>query len=155
MSLNFQIDLAFDIKSGISEEVISTLKLLSKRQSINIEQKKLIPKILEEILTTESNLLFFGKDIFYFDKQYRYTSNQKDMYKWTFHLRTMYSDDIFYEYGYSLIAWLSTISETYGFVGYYKEEFENEPNLIFFENETVVIRNNSKKETNYKYSDFN
>ena len=37
MSLHFQIDLAFDFKEDVSEEIIFALQRLSDKQTLNVE----------------------------------------------------------------------------------------------------------------------
>lgn len=66
----------------------------------------------------------------------------------------MLSDDVFYEEGYPLIAWLALQSDTNGFVGYIKEEFEATPRLLYFDSAEVIIKENADKEIKFKYADF-
>ncbi|WP_177764431.1 hypothetical protein [Flavobacterium sp. I3-2] len=155
MSLHFQIDIAFDLKDNISNEITSNLEKIFNEQILDDSEFKDIPKIIKnEIARKKDNLSFLGRDIFYFKRHYRYTENKMDIYRWTIHFRTMLSDDIFYEEGYPLIAWFAILSETKGFVGYIKEELELEPRLIYFENNEVVIKENSQKKIKFMYTDF-
>ena len=155
MSLHFQIDIAFDFKENTSEAIISGLENLSNNVFMTVLQKQHIPNILEsEINGMTDNLSFLGRDIFYFKKHYRFTTNGIDVHKWTFHFRTMLLDDVFYEDGYPLIAWLASHSDTNGFVGYIKEEFEATPRLLYFDSGEVIIKENADKEIKFKYADF-
>ena len=155
MSLHFQIDIAFDFKALPEGDIISGLENLSNNEVLTEEQKIYIPKILvNEIKCMADNFSFFGRDIFYFKKQYRFTSNGIDMHKWTFHYRTMLSDDVFYEEGYPLLAWLALQADTNGFVGYIKEEFDASPRLLFFDNGEVTIKESEGKVIKYRYADF-
>lgn len=155
MSLHFQIDLAFDFKDDTSVNIIYGLENLLNNKPLTDQQKQYLPKILEtEIKGITDNLSFVGRDIFYFKKHYRTTINSIDIYKWTFHLRTMFSDDVFYEDGYPLLAWLALQSHTGGFVGYIKEEFDPIPRLIYFDNGEVTIQESADKVIKYRYSDF-
>ncbi len=155
MSLHFQIDIAFDFIENTSETIISGLENLSNKESLNYQQKQHIPNVLEsEIKGNKDNLSFLGSDIFYLKKHYRFTKNGIDVHKWTFHFRTMLSDDVFYEEGYPLVAWLALHSDTNGFVGYIKEEFEATPRLLYFDNGDVILKENADKEIRFKYADF-
>ena len=156
MSLHFQIDIAFDFKENSPADIIFGLETLSNNESLTDHQKQHIPNILEsEIKAMTNNLSFFGRDIFYFNKHYRFTKNGIDIYKWTFHFRTMLLDDAFYEEGYPVLAWLALQSDTSGFVGYIKEEFDANPRLLYFDNGEVIIKESADKEIKYKYADFN
>lgn len=155
MSLHFQIDIAFDFKENTTADIISGLENLSNNEPLNDRQKQIIPKILEsELKGMTANLSFLGRDIFYFKKHYRSTNKGIDIYKWTFHFRTMLSDDVFYEEGYPLLAWLCLQSDTNGFVGYIKEEFDIAPRIVYFDNGEVTIKESADKEIKYKYADF-
>jgi hypothetical protein len=48
-------------------------------------------------------------------------------------------DDEFYELFYPLIEWLALHSESKGFVGYYREELEWWPTLMFFKSGEVYF----------------
>lgn len=155
MSLHFQLDIAFDLKKDCPAEVTAGLKNLCDKKSLGEEQAKHIPRILaEEVLRAEQNLSFTGRDVFYFRQHYRYTKNGTDIHRWTLHFRTMLSDDVFYEEGYTLLAWFASVAGTTGFVGYVKEELEQFPRLVYFEQGDVRMQQEGKEEVKFRLSDF-
>ena len=153
MSLHFQLDIAFDIKDDTSELIISGLGNLTSGILLTENQQKKIPRILTYLTPKMNDNSFYGSSIFYFKKHYRFTKNKVDFYKYTFHLRQIFGDDAFYEEGYPLLAWFSKISETEGFVGYYKEEFNERPQWLYFRNSEVLFDDNPEQK--FKLSDFN
>ncbi len=155
MSLHFQIDIAFDLRDNVSNDLIGGLKALSENRSLTEEQKKLIPNIFRYMSASETTNAFYGRSILYFENHYRHTKSGKDVSKWTFHLRQIFNDDLFYEEGYPLIAWLATVSDTVGFVGYLKEELEHNPRQIIFQDNIVTIRDGLKDDISFRLEDFN
>jgi len=154
MSLHFQIDLAFDIQNKETDVLVDGLIKLTRNENLGTEQKKLIPKIFKFVSSTEMSNSFHGRSIFYINNHYRYTKDKVDVSKWTFHFRQVFNDDLFYEEGYPLIAWLATISETEGFIGYIKEEFSESPKLIYFRDGIVKLVEKKKDDITFKLSDF-
>ena len=155
MSLHFQVDIAFDFREDTPEDIICGLENLAHSRPLTEQQKQCLPKMFEsEITGMTGNLSFVGRDVYYFKKHYRCTRNGTDIYKWTFHFRTMLSDDVFYEEGYPLLAWLALYSDTNGFVGYIREEFDEESRLLYFGNGEVRLKESVDKEIRFKYSDF-
>lgn len=154
MSLYFQIDIAFDVRNNVSNDLINGLRNVIEKRPLNEEQKKLIPNILKYFSVIETTNTFYGRNVLYFDSHYRYTKDGTDIVKWTLHIRQVLNDDLFYEEGYPLIAWLATITETEGFVGYLKEELEQMPTLIYFQNQIVILRDKIRDDIIFKLDDF-
>jgi hypothetical protein len=154
MSLHFQIDIAFDLQSNRNDSVIEGLTRLTRNEKLTDEQKTVIPHIFRFISTDRITNSFYGRSIFYIDNHHRYTKDMIDVNKWTIHLREVFTDDIFYEEGYPLIAWFATLSETEGFVGYIKEEFANSPKLIYFKDGVVLFTEKDKEDIEFRLSDF-
>jgi hypothetical protein len=152
MSLHFQLDIAFDLKEDISPLIISGLENLTTGLPLTENHKEVIPHILTLIDFKIVDNCFCGTSIFYFKKHYRYHIGDEIFYSYTFQLRQIFQDDEFYEDGYRLIAWFATISDTNGFVGYFKERVGKKPELLYFIGSEVLIDNNPEKK--YKLSDF-
>ncbi|MCE3227453.1 MAG: hypothetical protein K0S32_2004 [Bacteroidetes bacterium] len=155
MSLHFQIDFAFDFHENVPAEIIEGLEALFNNSALTRHQKQIIPELLQnEVKHLSDTTSFHGKDILYFKKRTRFTRNNIDIHKWSFHFRRMLVDDVFYEEGYKLIAWLAILSDTSGFVGYIKEELEKDPRLVYFENKEVIIQSKEKEDIRFNYSEF-
>ena len=154
MSLHFQIDIAFDLRDSVSTDLINGLRNVIENRPLTGEQKKLIPNILKYFSSIETINAFYGRSVLYFDSHYRYTRDGIDIAKWTLHIRQVINDDLFYEEGYPLIAWLATISETEGFVGYLKEELEQIPRQINFQNQIVTMCDRIRDDIIFKLDDF-
>ena len=144
MSLHFQIDIAFDVRDNVSDDLINGLRNLFHNRPLTEKQKEHIPNIFKYFSAIETTNAFYGRSVLYFDSHYRYTKDGIDIYKWTLHLRQIIGDDLFYEEGYPLIAWFATITETEGFVGYLKEELGQIPTLIYFHNQVATVRDGVK-----------
>jgi hypothetical protein len=154
MSLHFQIDIAFDLRDSVSTDLINGLRNVIENRPLTGEQRKLIPNILKYFSSIETINAFYGRSVLYFDRHYRYTKDGIDIAKWTLHIRQVINDDLFYEEGYPLIAWLATISETEGFVGYLKEELEQIPRQINFQNQIVTMCDRIRDDIIFKLDDF-
>jgi hypothetical protein len=153
MGLHFQLDISFDIKDDVEESIILGLENLTSGLSLTENQRKKIPSILTYLNPKMTDNSFLGSSIFYFKKHYRFTQNNVDFYKYTFQLRQIFGDDEFYEEGYPLLAWFAKISDTQGFVGYYKEEYDEKPQLLYFRNSDVLFDDNPEQKFNL--SNFN
>jgi hypothetical protein len=154
MSLHFQIDIALDLKDDVDEAVIMGLRNLCDNQTLTQEQKKVIPNIFKYISLTDRTNSFYGPSCLALENHYRYSQRGVEVSRWTLHLRQVFVDDLFYEQGYVFIAWLATISETEGFVGYLKEELAQDPVLLYFYNQEVVTKESTKNTMKFKLGDF-
>src|SRR5438067_9770120 len=86
-----------------------------------------------EILQTDPEATHMpGNQWAVFRRAYRFTQYGVDQYRWTLSFRCEMSDDPFYEDWWEFAHWLACWSDTQGFVGYYREEFERSPTLIYF-----------------------
>jgi len=74
-----------------------------------------------------------------FRSAHRFTRQNVKHFRHTLGFRCYMLDDQFYDLFYPLVSWLAPQSETKGFVGYYREELEWCPTLIFFKGGEVYF----------------
>ena len=77
-----------------------------------------------------------------FQSRYRYnmpeTKGGKEVYKYSLHFSEHnILDDTFFDCHLSFLYWIARICEN-GFIGYYKEEFDSEPTLVYVKDGELI-----------------
>jgi hypothetical protein len=138
MSLHFEFTLTLDLKPETPQQVIDTLAYMTRSEEYEFSDPPSHPWFesddeWRETLQADPEATHLpGNQWTVFRQAYRYTQHGVDQYRWTLSFRREMLDDEFYEDWWQLADWLARWSETQGFVGYYREEFNRSPTLIYF-----------------------
>ena len=148
MSRHFEFQLAFNFIENLPLAVVQTLEFLTGQRAdqpiewpdpdsdfIGSEDAR-IP-LLSVLAQGEPNC---GENVCAFRSVYRYTRANCDVYQYTLHFRCLWLDDDFFHTWWRLVPWLAKYSDATGYVGYYKEELEAHPTLIYFHQGKVYFR---------------
>ena len=157
----YEFAFACNLKSGLSQEVINTLKYMTRSEEYKFEtnlKDNLFNTSWEEGLlrvTTGSNLEGEVGDEFDFAYGWRSIISNNPNYGDEFlsglcgsvfrdsklNVRRYINEDDFYNIFPQLMNWLVSICESLGFIGYYSNvtrEIGGDPTLIYFENGQVL-----------------
>ena len=144
MSMYFDGAIACDLKPDTPQQVLDVLQYMTRKEDYAFDS---VPS--HSFFTTNEEWRDFlqidqewtcapglvGSD---FRKTFRYTKNSEDVYRWTLSFRrTMHDDYEFPDFWWEFLFWIAPYSESTGFVGYYREEFELNPTLIYFQSGKV------------------
>lgn len=143
MSLHFELFLAMDLKPDTPQNILNILEYMT--HSEDTEFKASLPSdFLNEVddwlyILRKEEARIPGELGSVFRRAYRYTQSGQDVYRYTLGFRVFLLDDYFYEVYESFLKWLAQYSETTGFVGYWREEADLHPILIYFKNGKVYF----------------
>jgi len=144
LSAHFDLAIALDLKPDTPQQVLDTLRYLMRTEDYDFDNP---PD--HEFFTrwddqhwrnwmplAENSTYSPGEAGSSLRRVYRYTQHGQDVYRYTFSFRCWMLDDGFYEW-WPFAKWLALHSHTSGYVGYYREEFDLHPTLIYFREANV------------------
>lgn len=144
MSLHFDFALACYLKPDTPQEVLDTLQYMTRSEDYEFGDPPDHPFFKGEYW---SNMLqirtgtahFPGEFGSIFRRTYRYTQADADVYRYTLSFRCHMLEEEFHEKWWAFAQWIAPYSETVGCVGYYREEFDWQPTLIYFRDGKVYV----------------
>lgn len=144
MSLHFDVAVAFDLRPSTPQQVIDAIAYLVRTEDSDFSSLPDDPFFAvngwQNVLQAKPEATYCPGELYRsFRSAYRSTRRGVKQYRHTLSFRCYMLDDEFYHIFYPLMAWLALQSETKGFVGYYREESEWWPTLIFFKNGEVYF----------------
>jgi hypothetical protein len=140
MSLHYEFMLAFDLKPGTPPEIIALLQYLTRTEDYAYDGPPPQPVIgysdddndpwWRQMLQGRGALWYgAGSAISVFADT---SSWRRDHAQYTLTIRSDALDDDFYQIWFRMFVWLAQYSATEGWVGYYREEADQQPTLIYF-----------------------
>jgi hypothetical protein len=140
MSQYFDGFFACKLKSDTPQEIIDVLRYMTRKQNYEFKNPpahrlfeiegwehflqispsdfRCAPGMTGSELRKETDHYVSGKEVEYYTISFR---------------RTMHDDVEFFIYWWEFIDWIIPYSDTEGFVGYWREEFDTHPELIYIE----------------------
>jgi hypothetical protein len=147
MSLHFEFQLAFNFVEPLPSPVIEAMEFLTGQRTeppdnwpnpddgfVRSDDAR-FPK-LSALAQGELNC---GDAVCSFRRVFRYRRAGQEHHQHTLHFRCLWHDDDFYHTWWRLVPWLAKYSDADGCVGYYKEEYEQHPTLIYFRQGRVFV----------------
>jgi hypothetical protein len=145
MSICYEFALDCKLKRDVSQEVIDTLAYMTRSQEYDFEPK-LDGTLFKETSAWKRTVEMFGHQVTVIEynwetiltnypregEQYlpgEFTSTFQNN---QLSCRRLVRDDVFNNIWWLLLPWLASISESTGFVGYYRSDFDDYLHLIYF-----------------------
>ncbi len=144
MSLYYEFSMAFDMRPNTPQQVIDTLHHMTRSSLDELDNP---PEHFFFKGNKWRNMLqphsgdprFPGEFGSALRKAYRYTQFGVDVYRHTLCFRCCLLDDDFYDIWWGFCQWIAPHCESVGCVGYYREQSEWQPTLVYFRDEKVYV----------------
>lgn len=148
MSICYEFGLECKIKRDVSQEVINTLEYMTRSQEYDFDAPGLGYPLFKEEVPWKETCNIRGRDVTVIQYEWRTIMTNRpregeqylpDEFGSKFQdnqlsCRRLSRDDEFDNVWWLLFPWLASISESTGFVGYYRGDFDNYSKLIQFWN---------------------
>ncbi|NEO86569.1 MAG: hypothetical protein F6J87_20275 [Spirulina sp. SIO3F2] len=146
MSTCYEFAFECQIKCDVSKAVIDTLKYMTRSQEYDFETPDLHHALFKEELPWKQTIELLGRKVTVIQYEWRtiltnYPCEGEQYLPGEFYsifknnqlnCRRLSGDDTFNNVWWLLFPWLASISESVGFVGYYRNDFDDYPTLIQF-----------------------
>ncbi len=144
MSLHFDFALACYIKPDTPQQVLDTLQYMTRTEDYNFDQPPRHPFFQDEywrnmLKALMDSTCFPGQFGGTFRRVHRYTQANVEAYRYMLSFRCYMLEDEFHENWWPFAQWIAPYSESTGCVGYYREEFDWQPTLIYFRDGKVYV----------------
>lgn len=170
MSICYEFGLECKIKRDVSQEVIDTLEYMTRSQEYDFDTPQIGYPLFKEEAPWKETWNIRGRDVTVIRYEWRTVmTNQPregeqylpDEFGSKFQdnqlsCRRLSRDDEFDNVWWLLFPWLASISESTGFVGYYRGDFDDYPKLIqFWDGKANVYELISKDLSQIEIAKFN
>ena len=128
MSLNYDFAIACDLRADLPVPALAALRYLARALPDAPDDADLDVAILARLRPDGATAYAPGE----FGCTMREVARPAESSGWTFGLRRFLHDDAFHEVWWAFALWLAALSATEGLVGYYREELDVQPTLLYF-----------------------
>ena len=148
MSLHYEFMLAFDLREDTPADVIAFLQYLTRTEDSAYDAAPPAPitdyyepddSSWRELLQSPSALSYGAGAAFALLAVAPEWRQRIKRTQYTLTIRAEALDDDFYQLWWPMLGWLAPYSATEGWVGYYREEGDQQPTLLYFEQGHVYL----------------